>query len=356
MTNLPNLLIVDDKLENLIFLKSVIKKIEVNLIQAFSGYEALEKTKGIELALAIIDVQMPGMNGDELAVKLNEQRQGTKIPIMFLTANYFNETEVVKGYVSGAVDYIFKPIDSHILISKINVFLDLFLQRQIIVRNSEELKASAEQLQQLAQYIEKVRENERLTISRELHDDLGQALTAVKIDLGMIKQDLTDKDIIVKINKVSSLVSETIKTVQRLTAQLRPDIIDDLGIVAAIEWYTKEFSQRNGLEVKLNLDIGISIPPDISLIIFRVMQESLTNISRHSKASKVDIMLNMSLDNINLMVIDNGIGIVESEIKSKKSFGIISMKERAKSVGGSFEIYPGKKGGTYIKLILPLKI
>ncbi|MFZ4399633.1 MAG: PAS domain S-box protein [Bacteroidales bacterium] len=495
MTNLPNLLIVDDKLENLIFLRSVIKKIEVNVIQALSGAEALEKTTGVEIALAIIDVQMPGMNGDELAVKLNELRKDNKVPIIFLTANYFNEKEVVKGYISGAVDYIFKPIESHILISKINVFLDLYAQKQTIIRNAEQLKESAdelnrvnasiikseanfrstfdqspvgsimvsldnsfircnsafcnfigykeeeligkkiseiiypddleigkkelkqlykkgietfltqqryirkdgtivwgeisiclvhdanneplyflpiiqditkrrqaeeelksslEQLHQLAQYIEKVRENERVAISRELHDDLGQALTAVKIDLGIIKQNVTDKDLVQKINKVMLLVSDTIKTVQRLTAQLRPEIIDDLGIVAAIEWYTKDFSQRNGMEVMLDLDSSILLPPDLSLIIFRVMQESLTNVSRHSKATKVIIKLNSSSGWIHLSVADNGIGIIESEIKSKKSFGLISMKERAQSVGGNFNISTAEEGGTFIKLVLPI--
>jgi two-component system sensor histidine kinase UhpB len=494
MMNLPNLLIVDDKLENLIFLESIIKKTNVKLIKALSGYEALEKTKGIELALAIIDVQMPGMNGDELALKLNEVRSDNKVPIIFLTANYMNESDVFKGYVSGAVDYIFKPVESHILLSKINVFLDLYAQKQIIISNAatlkdaadellrvnasiikseanfrstfdqspvgsimvgldkcfikcnaafcsflgyseqeligkkisditypedlsigmkeledllnkkietfstqkrylhkdgsivwgeisiclvhdannkalyflpivqditkrklaeDELKSSLEQLHQLAQYIEKVRENERVAISRELHDDLGQALTAVKIDLGIIRQNVSDSDVIVKINKVSALVSETIKTVQRLTAQLRPEIIDDLGIVAAIEWYTSEFAQRNKLEIFLNLEVKLSLSPQISLIIFRVMQEALTNISRHSKASRIDIELYESSDQIILKVLDNGIGIVENEIKSKKSFGIISMKERAASVGGSFEIYPVKEGGTLIELYLP---
>ncbi|NVN95483.1 MAG: PAS domain S-box protein [Bacteroidetes bacterium] len=494
MNNLPNLLIVDDKLENLIFLESIIKKSNTNLIKALSGFEALEKTKDIELALAIIDVQMPGMNGDELAIKLNNERIDNKVPIIFLTANYFNEFEVSKGYISGAVDYIYKPIDSNILISKINVFLDLYAQKQTIIRDAvllkeaadelkrvnasiikseanfrstfdqspvgsimldldkrfircnsafcnfiayseselidkkiseitypedieigmkelgqllnkeienysiqkrylrkdgiivwgeistcivydennealyflpiiqdiskrkqaeEELTNSLEQLHKLAEYIEKVRENERRAISRELHDDLGQALTAVKIDLGMIVRSISDNNIILKINKVTSLVSETIKTVQRLTSQLRPEIIDDLGIVAAIEWYTKDFSQRNGLEILLNLDTDISISPNISLIIFRVMQESLTNISRHSKASKVEVKLYIKSDTINLLVTDNGIGITESEIKSKKSFGIISMKERAESVGGSFNIYNEKENGTIIKLILP---
>ena len=220
----------------------------------------------------------------------------------------------------------------------------------------DELINSIEQLRQLTQHIEKVREDERVAISRELHDDLGQALTAVKIDLGIIVQKVSDSDVVLKINKVSALVGETIKTVQSLSAQLRPLIIDDLGIEAAIEWYTKEFAQRNGIEVFLDMDSGIAISTDASLNIFRIVQESLTNIARHSRATRVDIGLAKDGDYLNFRISDNGIGISDDEIKSKKSFGIISMKERAASLGGTLDIYRENESGTVIILILPLDI
>jgi two-component system sensor histidine kinase UhpB len=222
-------------------------------------------------------------------------------------------------------------------------------------KTEEELKSSLDQLHQLTQYIEKVRENERIAISRELHDDLGQALTAVKIDLGTIKQNVSDNEVIIRINKVSALVSDTIKTVQRLTSQLRPQIIDDLGLEAAIEWYTQEFEQRSGVSIILNVDLCIVISADASLIIFRIMQEALTNIARHSGADSVNIRLNNTVNYVNFEITDNGTGISEKEINSKKSFGIISMRERAASLGGTFDIYRENDCGTVIKLIFPLK-
>ena len=488
MKNLPNLLVVDDAEENLLLFKNIINTTDVKLINALSGAEALEKIKGIELALAIIDVQMPGMNGYELALKINEDRSGDKVPIIFITANLNYEMELLKGYNSGAVDYIFKPVDRHILLCKINVFLGLFNLRQTIIRDAlllkksadelgkanvalkkseekyrsyidnapdgvfivdetgkyievneaacritgysqdellkmsisditpiesltdtlanfrkmvkngtskselifrhkngdkrwwsveavritasrflgftkditdrkrdeEELKNSLEQLHQLTQYIEKVRENERMSISRELHDDLGQSLTAVKIDLGLIIQNVSDQDVILKINKVSSLIRETIRTVQRLTSQLRPEIIDDLGIEAAIEWYTKEFAVRNRIEILLNMDPGIVISSDASLIVFRIMQESLTNIARHAMATQVEIGLHKTGESISLVISDNGIGITESQINSNKSFGIKIMKERTLSLGGTFGICGNKRGGTKVHLVIPL--
>ena len=146
MNHLPIILIVDDTEENLLYLELVIQKINVNIIRALSGYEALEKTQGIELALAIIDVRMPGMNGYELAVKINKERPEEKVPIIFMTANYFSEAELSKGYNSGAVDYIFKQFDRNNLLSKIGVFIDLFNQKQTILYNARLLKSSADDL------------------------------------------------------------------------------------------------------------------------------------------------------------------------------------------------------------------
>jgi two-component system sensor histidine kinase UhpB len=228
---------------------------------------------------------------------------------------------------------------------------------EITDRKSEEedLKSSLDQLHHITQHIEKVRENERLAISRELHDDLGQALTAVKIDLATIKQSVTDMATVLKINKTSALVSDTIKTVQRLTSQLRPQIIDDLGLETAIEWYTKEFEQRNKVKIYLDVDSDIKIAPDTSLIIFRIMQEALTNVARYSKASIVKIMLSKSGENIDFSISDNGIGITEDKLLSNKSFGIISMKERAASLGGILKIYREDNRFTVINLVFPIE-
>jgi PAS domain S-box-containing protein len=161
---LPNLLIVDDYKENLFLLEVLVKKINVNLIIANSGAEALEKTDGVELALAIIDVRMPVMNGYELALKMNE-RSGDKVPVIFLTASHFNEIEMFKGYGFGAVDYIFKPIDNNFLLSKINVFLDLFNQKQTIKREAVVLKKYASELTRVNAELKKSEEKYRTMLN-----------------------------------------------------------------------------------------------------------------------------------------------------------------------------------------------
>lgn len=224
------------------------------------------------------------------------------------------------------------------------------------IKAEEELRDSLEQLHQLSKYIENLRENERVNIARELHDDLGQALTAVKIDLGIIRQSIPDKKIEKRIIKTEALVSDTIKTVQKITFQLRPNIIDDLGLKAGIEWYTSEFSKRTGIKVNLDIDSEISVSPEISIAIFRIMQESLTNVVRHAQAKIVDIQMVKISNSINFNLNDDGTGITESRLKSKTSFGLIGMKERANSIGGKLEIFKNNKGGTSLELTFPITV
>jgi len=159
MKSLPNLLIVDDNLLQLKHLEIVLKKLKVNLIKAESGFDALEKTKGLELALAIIDVQMPKMDGYELALKMNEERSGG--PIIFITASHVNEMKVIEGYDFGVVDYILKPMNNRILLYKVNVFLDLFNQKKTIIRDAALLKKSADELTRVNAAIKKSEEKYR---------------------------------------------------------------------------------------------------------------------------------------------------------------------------------------------------
>ena len=189
MKVLPNILIVDDIPSNLTYLKIIMKGVDANMIEADSGDDALAKIKGKELALAILDVQMPGMNGYELAAEINRSHP-SQVPIIFLTAAFPDNTQIEAGYKSGAVDYIIKPLNRKILISKIHIFLQLFSQKQEIIESREELLRSEleilkgkKELELLNHHLINVREEERAGISLMIHDELGQAMTALKMDL-----------------------------------------------------------------------------------------------------------------------------------------------------------------------------
>jgi signal transduction histidine kinase len=215
-------------------------------------------------------------------------------------------------------------------------------------------KIEMEQMLLLAVHTEKARESERESISRDLHDDLGQSLTAIKVHLGFLLQKVSDTETVSKIQKITSMVSDSIISVRRITSRLRPEILDKLGLEASIQYYSKEFAERNGIEVTLTSLPGLAIPIDTSVIIFRIIQESLTNISRHARATRVYISLNKSNESVNIRISDNGIGIAKDEIESKTSWGIIGMKERASSLGGSFHIYSEKGHGTVITIVIPV--
>jgi PAS domain S-box-containing protein len=217
-----------------------------------------------------------------------------------------------------------------------------------------ELESSREQLERLNLYLQRVREEERKLISRELHDELGQSLTAVKIDLGILKNSLSDKsEISPKLEKISSLLNDSIISVQRLTSELRPHILDDLGLVAAIDWYIGDYIKRNRINVNLDIDKSISLPAEIELVIFRILQESLTNIARHSRAENAEIFFYRKNSDVILEIKDDGIGISAVDKKSPKSLGLFNMSERAREIGGKFNIESRKKKGTRICLTVP---
>jgi signal transduction histidine kinase len=239
-------------------------------------------------------------------------------------------------------------------VASLNMLIDL--RDEIMLRKDREIEIerAREQLEQLNIYLQRIREEERIRISRELHDDLGQSLTAIKIDLGNLKLNIHNKERIESgIENLLLLVTSSIDTVQRLTSELRPHVLDDLGLGAAIEWYTSEYIKRTGIKIKLKLESNIDLPVEIELVIFRILQESLTNIARHSKADNVEIYLFRQKSNILLEVIDNGIGISDSEKKSRNSLGLLNMSERAKEIGGTLVIDSSKNQGARICLTVP---
>jgi signal transduction histidine kinase len=231
-------------------------------------------------------------------------------------------------------------------------------QRQTERERAEmELKRSQELFRSLSTHLQVAREEERTRIARRIHDDMGQALTALKIDLSWLNKRLaTDQGIIrEKLESMVTLINETIETVHNVSEDLRPGILDDFGLAAAIEWQAEEFQKRMGIECKT------SVPPDEfdldkerSTNLFRILQESLTNVIRHANATKVEINLNENDGVLFLEVVDNGKGITDAAITNPKSFGLIGIKERVHSLGGEVDIAGTPNAGTRIIVKIPV--
>ncbi len=201
----------------------------------------------------------------------------------------------------------------------------------------EELLNSRQQLRNLALHLDSVREEERKQIAFEIHDELGYALTAVKLDLAWLvkKIDISRDNLEVRTKEMSDLIELTIQKVRTISSQLRPSILDHFGLVAAIEWQSKEFQRRTSVRTRVVINPkDLVVPESLATPIFRIFQESLTNISRYAKATRVDVLLEQQLNQIFLRVADNGIGIDPERIKHKDSFGLLGMREKAKSMGG----------------------
>lgn len=229
---------------------------------------------------------------------------------------------------------------------------------EIVEERTAELIRANEQLRNLSAHLQSIRESERTHIAREIHDELGQTLTALKMDASWLGRRLPDdlRELLGKTESMSKLIDNTIKTVQRISTELRPGILDDLGLIAAMEWQAEEFQDRMEGKCEVVLDLEEIIPDqERSTTIFRIFQEILTNIARHSNATSVEVSLKEKDGIIELNVKDNGRGITEEQIYGPRSLGLIGIRERVRSWGGEFEIKGIKDKGTLIKATIPLK-
>jgi PAS domain S-box-containing protein len=211
----------------------------------------------------------------------------------------------------------------------------------------EQLEASREQLRSLSAHLESAREEERKSMAREIHDELGQILTALKIDLSSLTEGSAEEQQLPlrNVKSMNELIDMAIETVKRISAELRPPVLDDLGIAVALEWQAEELNKRTKIKCEFtSKPEDIVLDPDRSIAIFRIFQEALTNVIRHSNASKVKAVLTKETDRIVLTIKDNGKGIEKKQIADPKAFGIIGMKERAHFLGGEVRINsaPGK--------------
>jgi signal transduction histidine kinase len=231
-------------------------------------------------------------------------------------------------------------------------------QRQAEREQAEiELKRSQELFRNLSTHLQVVREEERTRIARKIHDDLGQALTALKIDLSWLDKRLADnKNLVrVKLKSMVTLINETIETVHNVSEDLRPGILDDFGLSAAIEWHAEEFQRRTGMECRTSVPASeFDLNKEKSTNLFRIVQESLTNVIRHANATKVEINLSAKDGLLLLEVVDNGRGIAEAAITNPKSFGIIGIKERVHSLGGEVDIAGTPNEGTRLTVKMPI--
>ena len=225
-------------------------------------------------------------------------------------------------------------------------------------RAEEKITKSRERLRNLSGRLQSLLEEEKTRISREIHDELGQSLTALKLDLSLIRRSLDSDGLAeqsAKVHEIERGVIRILRMVRKISTELRPGILDELGVTAAIEWMAKDFQNRTGIGCKVTIQAMDKISDTVrATAIFRIVQEALTNVMRHAAASQVNVSLVKKDDTLIVEVRDNGIGIMEGRIYDSKSLGLIGLRERVLLLGGE-AVIRGKPGeGTLVRVTLPI--
>jgi len=223
-------------------------------------------------------------------------------------------------------------------------------------RAKKELEKSYQELRTLASHLQNIREEERKKISREIHDHLGQQLTGIKMDVSAIFKKIKSTKTVqeTEFNQVLDMLNLSVKTVRKISSELRPSLLDDLGLSAAIEWQALEFSKRTGVICNFNNSLNNqTLSPEVQSNLFRIVQESLTNIMRHAQSKNVLIDLRNDEKTIFLSILDDGKGFNRNLPTS--TLGLLGMQERAIMMSGNFEVESSKGKGTKVKISVPIK-
>ncbi|HET7548884.1 MAG TPA: response regulator [Usitatibacter sp.] len=360
-----SILIVDDDGKSLLAMEAVLRSLGSRLATARSGEEALRKVLDEDFAAILMDVRMPGIDGFTTARMIRERKRSRYTPIIFLTAAQEDLASMFRGYEAGAVDYIVKPVIPEVLRSKLSVFVGLhdmnrMLNAELAERamTEQRLRTSEENLRALAAHLQSVREEERIHIAREIHDELGQALTGLKYDLGALTKGYGSDDreaFMQKAQAASQAIDRIINSVRRISSGLRPEVLDEIGLGAAIDWQAREFQRRTGVRCLVEMPPRFADPDkERSTALFRIFQELLTNVARHANATRVDVKLqDIEDEGLMLTVSDNGRGIRDDELQEGKSLGFLGLRERVLAFGGAIEVQGEEGKGTTVSVTIP---
>jgi signal transduction histidine kinase len=227
------------------------------------------------------------------------------------------------------------------------------------MRAEEQLKETNRQLRQLTSHLERVREEEQKRIAREIHDELGQQVTGLKMDVSWVRKKIGEGEALTRVDdrlvQMSDLVDSTIQTIRKISSQLRPRVLDDFGLVTALEWQSGDFEKRFSIPVKFTSSVReLEVPTDLATGLFRAYQESLTNIARHAEANEVTSSLQMTDSTIVLSIHDNGKGFDVRKARTRNTLGLLGMEERVRMMNGDLDIFSKPGQGTAITISVPV--
>ena len=384
-------LVVDDIESNRKLLRATLEAKGLTIGEAADGVAALAALGNHAFDAVISDILMPRMDGYSLCREIRRDPRFCHLPVIAYTSTYVSEGDEQLALRSGADRYLRKPAPVETLLLTLQEILqpgaargigsslsqDPFVMheynsalvrkleeksRELGTRN-EELRLVNEQLRALTARNETIREHERMTIAREIHDVLAQDLTRLKIDLIWVAKraanpidDQTRRAVAERIDDAVAQTDTAITTVQRIATELRPIILDSLGLPAAVEWQVEDFARRTGLTARTRAPQEESIlSRECATAVFRILQESLTNIARYARATVIEVQFAEDSVDATLTVTDNGCGITAEQIANPRSIGLLGMRERAQAFGGTVTFTGVPGGGTTVRVRIPLE-
>ncbi|HEY2121361.1 MAG TPA: response regulator [Candidatus Acidoferrum sp.] len=347
-----NILMVDDLPAKLLSYEVMLGELGENLVKASSGREALELLLKMNFAVVLMDVSMPELDGFELADLIRQHPRFQKTAIIFISAVHLTDVDRLKGYQRGAVDYISVPIIPELLRAKVSVFAELH-------RKAQQLEALNQELNRLSNSLMNAQDEERRRIARELHDGLGQDLTAAKMMLGALNQPHQSAEARDRaMAEANTMMDQAIKQVRTISHLLHPPLLDEMGLLSALRWYTEGFQKRSGIETILQIPSEFPrLGPEVETAIFKIAQESLTNVFRHAEAQRATVKLEERDGQVVISISDNGKGVsreLESLRPGSYGIGIIGIKQRVQDHEGLLVVRSASPG-TVIEVSIPHK-
>jgi signal transduction histidine kinase len=350
METMPLVLIVDDNPAGRKALESLLIDQGYRLYMASNGEEALLLGEKLKPDIILLDVMMPGINGFEVCRRLRAQNGLAEVPIVMVTALDDSEARLT-GIEAGADDFISKPFDRAELRARIRTITRL--------NRYHSLLEEREKLRSLTQQMLDLQEGEKRALAIELHDEIGQDLTGLKHLVRHARDCDSSSEADDKLNIALSTISSLIDKVRNLALNLRPSMLDDFGLYAALSWLVTQYADGNEIEITTNIKgfLDRRFSPAIETTIFRIAQESLTNIIRHSHAVHASLTLEEKDSKLVLQVRDDGQGFDLSTMLAPKQYstGLSGMQERARMVGGKINIDSAHNRGTVITVTIPLR-
>jgi signal transduction histidine kinase len=345
-----NILMVDDQPAKLLTYEVMLAELGENLIHANSGAEALELLLKTDIAVVLMDVSMPDIDGFELAEIIRQHPRFQKTAIIFISAVHLTDLDRLRGYQRGAVDYISVPVIPELLRAKVSIFAELH-------RKTQQLENLNRELRQLSSRLIVTQDEERRRIARDLHDGLGQELAAAKMILDGIVHARPTQSKEQAAGEASEILVRVIQQVRSMSHLLHPPLLDEVGLLSAVRWYLEGFTKRSGIETALDCQPK-SFPrlsPQLETAIFRIIQEGLTNVFRHSGATKACVTLLQESEKLMLVIRDDGRGVGEKVVLLRPGsigVGMGGMRERAREFDGELRV-ANANPGTLVEITIP---